>query len=121
MKTSGYSEWQQVYLLLGELSESARSIIPSGPLPSFASVLAAKCLLVLNEPLHYMFTKVNKFLNKGPEWNVKKLPSYWIDRVLLHPPVEDDAHHREVAWVLDILIDGLRTPLVSLLFPLHNM
>lgn len=118
---SGYPEWQQVHLLLGELVESARSIIPNEPFPSFASVFTATCLLVLTEPLHFMFAKVNKFLNKGPEWNVKKLPSHWIEKILLHPPVEDEAHHREVGWVLDILIDGLRTPHVSHLFHFHKV
>ena len=60
-----------------------------------------------------MYIKVNKFLNKGPPWNVTKLPSYWIDKVMLHPPSDDDSHHREVEWLLDALLDGLRTPSVS--------
>ena len=66
-------------------------------------------MMVLGDPLHFMYTKVNKFLNKSPKWNPRKLPSYWIDKVLLHPPTEDESHYREVEWVLDALMEGLRT------------
>ena len=75
--------------------------------------MATRSVQVLDDPLHFMYPKINKFLNKGPQWNVAKLPSYWIDKVFLHEPVEDDAHNREVDWVLDTLIDGLRTTAVS--------
>ena len=92
--------------------ESAKKVIPDTPLPYFAGVLAAKCVMVLNDPLHFMYSKVNKFLNKSPEWNIERLPSYWIGKVLLSPPVEDDAHHRELAWVLEAFMDGLRTTMV---------
>ena len=65
--------------------------------------------MVLNDPLHFMYSKVNKFLNKSPNWEIAKLPSYWVDKVCLNPPADDDTHQREVQWVLDTLIDGLRT------------
>ena len=70
-----------------------------------------------------MYTKINKFLNKGPEWNVVKLPSYWVDRVMLHPPTDDDSHHEEVKWLLDVLIAGLRTSVVrsSLVFSVYSL
>ena len=35
--------------------------------------------------------------------------SYWIDKVILHEPSDDDKHYKEVEWLLDWLIDGLRT------------
>ena len=91
---------------------SAKKIIPDTPLPYFAGVLAAKCVTALNDPLHFMYSKVNEFLNKSPEWNIERLPSYWIGKVLLSPPKEEEAHHLELAWLLDIFIDGLRTNMV---------
>lgn len=76
-------------------------------------MLAARLLSVVADPLHIMYEKVNKFLQKGPRWNVAKLPSYWVDKILLNPPTGDDAHYQEAEWLLDALIDGLRTPDVS--------
>lgn len=78
------------------------------PLPHFAGVLAARLVRILDHPLHFMYTKVNKFLNRSPVWEFAKLPSYWIDRAFLHPSTDDDAHHREVRWVLETLLAGLR-------------
>ena len=101
-------------MVTGELAETARAAITDVPLPYFSGTLAAQLLLIQVDPLHFMYVKANKFLNKGPQWNVKKLPSYWVEKVLLTPPMEDGAHYQEVAWLLDILVDGLRTPAVSL-------
>ena len=95
--------------MLGEVWETASSIVFDEPLPYFTGVIAARCMMVLGDPLHFMYTKVNKFLNKSPKWNPRKQPSYWIDKVLLHPPTEDESHYREVEWVLDALMEGLRT------------
>ena len=117
---SGYSEWQQVYILLGEAVESARGVISTEPYPYFAGVLASRSLSVLADPLHFMYTKVNRFLNKSPHWNVARLPSYWVDKVFLHPPVNDDDHHKEVGWLVDALIDGLRTPAVRICYRMLN-
>ena len=75
--------------------------------------MVAALLYVLADPLHFMYTKAGKFLNKGPRWDSAKLPSYWVDRVLLHEPADDDGHYQEVDWLLNILVDGLRTPAVS--------
>lgn len=100
-------------MLAGELVETARNTIDAMPLPHFAGVLAAQLLVVINDPLHVMYGKVNKFLNRGHSWTVAKLPSYWVDRIMLNPPTDDDAYYQEVEWLLDGLIDGLRTPAVS--------
>lgn len=39
------------------------------------------------------------------------MPSYWIDKVLLNPPGNDNAHGEELEleWLLDTMIQGLRT------------
>ena len=101
--------------------ETAKGIVSNDPLPYFAGVLAAQLLSVLADPLHFMYEKANKFLNKGPQWNLKKLPSYWVDKILLNPPTEDNSHYLEVEWLLDILIDGLRTPAVGFSYHLVVM
>ena len=103
-------------MLVGEIIETAEKIIADGPLAYYAGVLAAGLVSVLSDPLHLMYVKVNKFLNRGPEWNVAKLPSYWVDKVLMNPPTDDDGHDQEAEWLLDGLIDGLRTSAVSLIF-----
>lgn len=78
-------------------------------------MIAAESCLVLADPLHMLYAKVNKFLNRGPTWNVEKLPSYWVEHVLMRLPTNDDEYYKEVSWLLDQLIDGLRTPEVSIL------
>ena len=100
-------------MLAGELHETAKDVSPSLMLPHFAVAIAAQSLSILANPLHVMYTKINKFLNKGPIWKLEKLPSYWVDRVLLHPPTDDEAHYEEVRWMLNVLTNGLRTPNVS--------
>jgi len=100
-------------MLAGELVETAKNVIDESPLPYFAGVLAVHLLSIIANPLHLMYGKVNKFLNRGPSWTVTKLPSYWVDKILLNPPTEDDAHYLEIEWLLNALIDGLRTPTVS--------
>ncbi|MCJ1383857.1 hypothetical protein MMC17_006971 [Xylographa soralifera] len=126
LEASEYVEWQQLHLCLEEVMESAKNIVATKQFPSVAGVLATRAVLVLNDPLHFMYSKVNKFLNKSPSWEIAKLPSYWIDKVFLHPPADDDTHQREVHWVVETLIDGLRTAEVIpkneiLLFSLTEM
>lgn len=114
-----YSEWQQIYVLVGEVIEVAKDYMVDRPLPHFAGVIAAHSLLVLAEPLHFMYTKINKFLNRSPRWVVDKLPSFWVDKILLHPPADENAHYAEVEWLLEALVDGLRTPDVSYFWHHH--
>lgn len=101
-------------MLLGEVIETVEHLVLEAPFPYFAGVFASHCFLVLTEPLHPLYTKLNTFLHKGPRWKIDKLPSYWIDRILLQPPTEDDGgYHAETGWLLDFLFDGLRKPYVS--------
>lgn len=60
-----------------------------------------------------MYSKVNKFLNKGPSWNVQRILSYWIDKILLREPEDDDGYDLEVEWLLKLLVNGLRDGGVS--------
>lgn len=43
-----------------------------------------------------------------------KLPSYWIDKILLHEPEYDDGYFEEIDWLLDLFVKGLRTESVSI-------
>ncbi|KAL9127793.1 MAG: hypothetical protein Q9217_003399 [Psora testacea] len=110
LKACGFNERRQIYLLLGELAETAAVIVAEQPLPYFVGALAAALLSVLADPLHFMYTKASKFLNKGPQWDVAKLPSYWVAQVMLHEPTDNEGHYQEIQWLLNVLIDGLRTP-----------
>lgn len=65
--------------------------------------------------MHKLYGKVNRFLQKAPSWEVEKIPSYWIDKILLHEPELDDGYFEEIAWLLDLLTKGLRTERVSIL------
>lgn len=75
--------------------------------------MAAESCMVLSDPLHFLYSKVNKFLNKGPVWKVEKLPSYWVDGILMRLPTMDDVYYKEMEWLLNVLIEGLRTSVVS--------
>ncbi|KAL9031697.1 MAG: hypothetical protein Q9196_000292 [Gyalolechia fulgens] len=114
VETSQYSEREPTYLLLGELVETVNNFIADTSLSYFAGTAAAEFCLILSNPLHYLYAKVNKFLNKGPTWKVEKLPSRWVDQILMHLPTDEDAQYKEMEWLLDLLIKGLRTAAVSL-------
>ncbi|KAI1976444.1 hypothetical protein LOZ51_006474 [Ophidiomyces ophidiicola] len=109
IKESGHSERQHLYVLMGELLETVKQAGVETPLPYIAGELGARLLLILMNPLQKLYAKANSFLNKGPFWELAKLPSYWIDKILLHEPEYDDRHNEEVGWLLDLFIHGLRT------------
>lgn len=108
MKALGDRKHQQLILLLLEVVESAKSVVLDRPLPYFAGALATRSVEILSNPLHFMYTKINKFLNKNPNWNLARLPSYWMSNILISPPTDDDSHGKEVLWLLDVMIEGLR-------------
>ena len=112
-QVSTYPERSQLYVLLGEACETAQCVATNEALPYVASVLAAKLLPVLTDPLHHMYVKASEFLHKGPRWDVSKLPSYWVSKVVQCEPASEEDYYAELAWVLDYLIDGLRSSTVS--------
>ena len=109
---SSIEDKDPIYVLLGELLETyEQHYLPSAEaLPYLAGTFAAHALRVQMEPTHLIYPKVNQFLNKGPEWRINKLPSYWLKNTNISLPEQDDAYWREVQWVLDWFVDGLRTP-----------
>lgn len=114
---SKYTEWRAVYLLLGEIRETVNQLGFETSLPTIAGRCAVACLMVLHEPLNKMYGKVNRYLQRRPWWEVEKIPSYWIDQILLHEPEDDEGHYDEVNWLLDMLVNGLQTLGVS--HPVH--
>ena len=100
-------------MLLGEVIETVEHLSSETSFPHFAGVFASRSLLILAEPLHPLYFKVNGFLHKGPRWKVDKLLSHWIDKIILQSPTEDAGSCAEIKWLLEFLFDGLRTANVS--------
>ncbi|KAL2846434.1 ribosome 60S biogenesis N-terminal-domain-containing protein [Aspergillus pseudoustus] len=109
LKESSYPEWRTAYTLSGELLETVKQIGLESPVPWIVGECAANCLTVLLDPMHKLYGKVNKFLQKAPSWEVEKISSYWIDKILLHEPELDDGYFEEISWLLNLLKKGLRT------------
>ncbi|KAK4494506.1 hypothetical protein PRZ48_014804 [Zasmidium cellare] len=112
LRTSTYENAPQVSVIIGELAETFETRHGSGDsaLPYVAGTFAVRALQVQTQPHHFMYPKVNRFLIRGPEWRVNRLPGYWLSNTILGQPEEDDAYWRETQWVLDWLVDGLRSP-----------
>ncbi|KAK4981887.1 hypothetical protein LTR66_009633 [Elasticomyces elasticus] len=118
---SSYAERDQVYLLLTELIETCSERPDDTPLPYTASTFAAQALRILTDPTHVLYPKINRFLLRAPSWHVTKLPAYWIDKIILSPPDEDDGYWEEVAWLLTWLVDALRTSADMEIFRTRNV
>ncbi|KAF2645522.1 hypothetical protein P280DRAFT_417343 [Massarina eburnea CBS 473.64] len=111
---------QQLYLLLGELLESAEPYTAT-PFPYIGGVFAARCVPIIADPTHFLFPKINAFLTSRPAWSISNLPRKFCRTILLAPPDEDGFYHKEVDWFLDYLIDALRTPADMEIFRTTNM
>jgi nucleolar pre-ribosomal-associated protein 1 len=107
--TTSSEDYLQLKVLLGETVETASSLIDTTPLPFVGGVFAARAVAVVSDPTHFMFGKINKFLMKGPTWIVENIPRYLTANVIRNAPTHDDTYHKEVDWLLDYLLDSLRT------------
>ena len=67
--------------------------------------------MVQADPLHCLYPKVNEFLLLGPAWDLGKVPLFRT--TLLQEPTVDDCYYREVSWMLENLVFGLRSVEVS--------
>jgi nucleolar pre-ribosomal-associated protein 1 len=102
----------QLGLVLGELSETFEKqhlAHDAPPLPYLTGTFAARAFRAQTQPASDMYPKINRFLIRGPEWRSSRLPGYWFSNTVSGLPEEDDAYWREVRWVLEWLVDGLRT------------
>jgi len=107
LKDSSFDEKDQIWLLLCELVETAKQIIDQEPLPTVICAFASNALSVLNDPLHCMYPKINKFLTTSPVWPLDKIPLMF--KILDDSPNLDDAHYLEMGWLLNCMLIGLRT------------
>jgi nucleolar pre-ribosomal-associated protein 1 len=101
----------QLSLVLGELSETfeKQHLANNTPLPYLTGTFAARAFRAQTQPASDMYPKINKFLIRGPEWRSSRLPGYWFSNTVSSLPEEDDAYWREIRWVLEWLVDGMRT------------
>ena len=107
LKESNAEEKEQIWLLLLEVAETSRKVIDQEPLPTILSSFASHAVTVLNDPLHTLYPKINKFLSQGPIWDMDKIPLMY--KILDEAPTLDDAHYLETSWLLTYLLDGLRS------------
>ena len=108
LKSSTCEAKEQIWLLLSEVVETARKVIDSEPLPTIISSFASHAISALNDPLHCLYPKINKFLSQGPTWELDKVPLMY--KIMDDAPSLDDAHYLEIAWLLNYMLTGLRTP-----------
>ncbi|RFU26614.1 hypothetical protein B7463_g9742, partial [Scytalidium lignicola] len=108
LKDSTFEEKEQIWLLLCEVVETAKKVIDQQPPPYIISSFASHAIKVLNDPLHCLYPKLNKFLSQGPSWDVDKIPLMY--KILDEPPSLDEGRYLEIGWLLEYMLDGLRTP-----------
>ncbi|RDA95169.1 hypothetical protein CP533_1909 [Ophiocordyceps camponoti-saundersi (nom. inval.)] len=107
LKESSHQDGSQIWLLLSELAESSRAQVDKGPVPSAFVSFATHAIDVLQNPLHPLYAKVNRYLTKSPIWSEEKIP---LAHDILHgEPSEDDRYYTEIAWLLTYLVESLRT------------
>ena len=112
--TTNYEGKEQVYLILGELCETANHHgAGSQPLPTIIPELTNALLQIAIQPTHFLFSKANKFLLHKPHWSPKGVVLYWVEHLLHQPPDGDeaDAWNLEREWFLRLLVHGLRVDL----------
>ena len=108
LEASTYEGRLQAKILIGELTETADTIIKERQLPTFAAALSVRLLAVIDDPRHFLYAKANAFLMRRPRWQVSRLPSYWIGEILSKLPTEDGCKPLEENWLLELLISGVR-------------
>ncbi|OAL72769.1 hypothetical protein A7D00_2542 [Trichophyton violaceum] len=111
LKESSFEERRTIYVLVGELLETVKGLGLDTPAPFIVGELAVRMFAILTNPSHKLYGKINTFLNRSPQWEVGKIPSYWIDKILYHEPESDDGNREEIGWLLDLFVCGLKSEL----------
>ncbi|KAL2761140.1 hypothetical protein ACRALDRAFT_1078420 [Sodiomyces alcalophilus JCM 7366] len=107
IKESSYEEKDQLWLLLSELAESSKALVPSGPVASPLVAFAVHSVDIIKNPLHCLYPKLNMYLTRSPVWAPDKIP---LAHDIFHgEPSPDDRYYTEVSWLLSYLLDALRT------------
>ncbi|KAK8868137.1 ribosome 60S biogenesis N-terminal-domain-containing protein [Apiospora arundinis] len=107
VKESSYEENEQVWLLLSELTETAKLVIGEGTMPNTILAFVCRALDILKSPTHALYPKLNTFLTRGPIWDLDKVPM--VQEILHEGPTADEAYYTELSWLLSYLLDSLRS------------
>ncbi|KAK8105408.1 hypothetical protein PG999_008767 [Apiospora kogelbergensis] len=107
VKESSYEENEQVWLLLSELTETAKLVIGDGAMPNTILAFVCRALDILKSPTHALYPKLNTFLTRGPIWDLDKVPM--VQEILHEGPTADEAYYTELSWLLAYLLDSLRS------------
>ena len=104
LENSAYRGKTQLTHLLLSVLASLSSSQPDDPLPTATSIFLAQAAMVLSNPTHFLFEKIMDLLLGHPLLQLHDLP------LMLSPlQVGDEHHHKEIAWLLNILTAGLKT------------
>lgn len=108
--SSAYEGKSQIFLLLGELIETIRQFGLSQAPPTLIPELTNTLLHILVDPTHKLYSKVNEFLLHAPVWTSKRTINYWLEKILMMEPDDDEpqAFQVEVTWLLTWLLNSLR-------------
>ena len=104
---AAYAEREMIALLLQETLHTANGIIRLRPFPTYLGAFASQAVLVESNPQHFLYGQVNRFLHKGPIWDLEKVPL--VQNIFLNPPEDNETHLAGVEWLLDIIFRGLGT------------
>lgn len=102
---SSYEEKEQVWVLLSELVESCKPHVDAGPISNTIVAFARHALVVLKDPLHCLYGKINLFLLKAPTWRLDRLPL--VHDILQEGPELDETYYAELSWLFAYLLSGL--------------
>jgi len=106
LEDSPYRGKTQVnHLLLGVLASLASQDeeMKDVPLPSALTIFLAQAVQVLSSPTHFLFENVMELLLRSPLLQLHDIP------FMLNILQVGEEHHKEVAWILNILTAGLKT------------
>ncbi|KAK4214828.1 nucleolar pre-ribosomal-associated protein 1 [Rhypophila decipiens] len=108
IKQSEYEEKEQIWLLLSELAETAKSVrLEVDQLPGPIMAFAGHAVRMLKDPLSVLYPKINAFLTRAPVWTLDRLPLF--EEVLAEEPAVGEAYYNQLSWLLSYLLAGLRT------------
>ena len=118
LEESPYRNKTQIsHLILGLLASlsSQEEDTKNQPLPSVMGIFLAQASQILANPTHFLYEKVMELLLRGPLLQLHDLP------LMLSTLQVGEEHHKEVAWILNILTAGLKTEKDLLLYRKRNV
>jgi hypothetical protein len=106
-RQSKYKEASSLVLLIEETLEAA-SQIKDSQLPLILGSFSARAAKILVDPLHFLYGKINEFLNRGPVWELHKVPL--LRKILVSKPGDERTYYEQVGWMLEMLEEGISSP-----------